>query len=142
TPLWERDWGQISLLILIGLGIGIVVFYLPVAVRSYALLGQRSLLIVTLLVILVCYFQAHSRAWKQAKFEARFPLPRTWNPKTRLKWSRGLVISALVGFFLITALIHELEATLKIAKRMRVQVDVQAIKTQLQLYESLNGFFP
>src|SRR5437899_5613303 len=25
---------------------------------------------------------------------------------------------------------------------MRVQADVQAIKTQLQLYESMNGFFP
>jgi len=27
-------------------------------------------------------------------------------------------------------------------QRMRVQADVQAIKTQLQLYESMNGFFP
>src|SRR5947208_13654854 len=29
-----------------------------------------------------------------------------------------------------------------IAKTMRVQADLQAIKTQLQLYESMNGFYP
>jgi len=29
-----------------------------------------------------------------------------------------------------------------IAKSMRVQADIQAIKTQLQLYQSMNGFYP
>ena len=32
--------------------------------------------------------------------------------------------------------------TTAIAKSMRVQADVQAIKTQLQLYESMNSFYP
>jgi hypothetical protein len=34
------------------------------------------------------------------------------------------------------------QQTAAIAKRMYVQADVQAIKTQLQLYESMSGFFP
>src|SRR5438552_2526385 len=142
TPFWERDWGQVFLLILIGWGIGTVVLLLPVWVRSYALLGQRGLLIVTLLVVLVCYFQALSRAWKHAKFEEQFRSPRAWNPKTRLRWSLGLIIFTLVGFFLLTAAIHKLGTTLEVARSMRVQADVQAIKTQLQLYESINGFYP
>src|ERR1700745_1961594 len=32
--------------------------------------------------------------------------------------------------------------TTAIAKSRRVQADIQAIKTQLQLYESMNGFYP
>ena len=36
--------------------------------------------------------------------------------------------------------ISKLGNTTAIAKSMRVQADVQAIKTQLQLYESMNGF--
>src|SRR5215211_3520121 len=35
-----------------------------------------------------------------------------------------------------------IKKTTGIAKSMRVQADIQAIKTQLQLYESMNGFFP
>ena len=38
--------------------------------------------------------------------------------------------------------ISKLGNTTAIAKSMRVQADIQAIKTQLQLYESLNGFYP
>ncbi len=38
--------------------------------------------------------------------------------------------------------ISKLGNTTAIAKTMRVQADVQAIKTQLQLYESMNGFYP
>jgi general secretion pathway protein G len=142
TPFWERDWGQVFLLLLIGWGIQIVVLSLPVSVRSYALLGQRGLLIVTLLVVLVCYFQALSRAWKHAKFEARFRSPRAWNPKTRLRWSLGLIFFAPVGYFLLTAAIYKLEAATEFARSTAVRADVQAIGTQLHLYESLNGFYP
>ncbi len=38
--------------------------------------------------------------------------------------------------------ISKLGNTTAIAKTMRVQADIQAIKTQLQLYESMNGFNP
>src|SRR5205814_9900905 len=38
--------------------------------------------------------------------------------------------------------ISQLRNTTGIAKSMRVQAGVQAIKTQLQLYESMNGFYP
>jgi general secretion pathway protein G len=55
-------------------------------------------------------------------------------------------ISILLWLTLITPIlgvaISKLGNTTAIAKSMRVQADVQAIKTQLQLYESMNGFFP
>jgi hypothetical protein len=35
-----------------------------------------------------------------------------------------------------------LETTKNIAKSMRVQADIEAIKTQLQLYKSITGFYP
>src|SRR5438046_1184219 len=38
--------------------------------------------------------------------------------------------------------ISKLGNTTAIAKSMRVQADLQAIKTQLQLYENMNGFYP
>jgi hypothetical protein len=38
--------------------------------------------------------------------------------------------------------ISKLGKTTTVGKGMSVQADVQAIKTQLQLYESMNGFFP
>jgi Domain of unknown function (DUF4190) len=55
-------------------------------------------------------------------------------------------ISILLWLTLITPIlgvaISKLGNTTAIAKSMRVQADVQAIKTQLQVYESMNGFFP
>jgi general secretion pathway protein G len=50
-----------------------------------------------------------------------------------------LITPILGGLGLVTS---KLGNTTAIAKTMRVQADVQAIKTQLQLYESLNGFYP
>src|SRR6266702_1879225 len=51
-----------------------------------------------------------------------------------------LVVSIIV--IILGVAISKLGNTTGIAKAMRVQADVQAIKTQLQLYESMNGFFP
>ncbi|PYK28802.1 MAG: hypothetical protein DME59_01635 [Verrucomicrobia bacterium] len=55
-------------------------------------------------------------------------------------------ISILLWLILITPIlgiaISKLGNTTAIDKSMHVQADVQAIKTQLQLYESMNGFFP
>src|SRR5438046_9649819 len=51
-----------------------------------------------------------------------------------------LVVSIIV--IILGVAISKLGNTTAIAKIMRVQADVQAIKTQLQLYESMNGFFP
>ena len=52
------------------------------------------------------------------------------------------MIFSVVGFLLLTAAIHALETTAQMARSTRVQADIQAIKTDLQLYESMNGFFP
>ena len=51
-----------------------------------------------------------------------------------------LVVSIIV--IILGVAISKLGNTTAIAKAMRVQADVQAIKTQLQLYESMNGFYP
>src|SRR6266513_753391 len=50
-----------------------------------------------------------------------------------------LVVSIIV--IILGVAISKLGNTTAIAKTMRVQADVQAIKTQLQLYESMSGFF-
>src|SRR5216110_3021595 len=51
-----------------------------------------------------------------------------------------LVVSIIV--IILGVAISKLGNTTAIAKTMRVQAYVQAIKTQLQLYESMNGFYP
>ena len=51
-----------------------------------------------------------------------------------------LVVSIIV--IILGVAISKLGNTTAIAKTMRVQADIQAIKTQLQLYESMNGFYP
>jgi general secretion pathway protein G len=51
-----------------------------------------------------------------------------------------LVVRIIV--IILGVAISKLGNTTGIAKAMRVQADIQAIKTQLQLYESMNGFFP
>jgi general secretion pathway protein G len=55
-------------------------------------------------------------------------------------------VSIMLWLVLITPIfgvaISKLGNTTAIAKSMRVQADIQAIKTQLQLYESMNGFLP
>src|SRR5947207_14650199 len=52
-----------------------------------------------------------------------------------------MLVVSIIGIILGVA-ISKIGETTAIAKTMRVQTDVQAIKTQLQLYESMNGFYP
>ena len=55
-----------------------------------------------------------------------------------------LEIMLVVGIIVIIlgVAVARLGNTTGIAKDMRVRADVQAIDTQLKLYESMNGFFP
>ena len=47
------------------------------------------------------------------------------------------IISLLLG-----AAIYQLGGNVEYAKHTKISADVQAISTQLKLYESMNGFFP
>jgi general secretion pathway protein G len=55
-----------------------------------------------------------------------------------------LEIMLVVGIIVIIlgVAVARLGNTTNIAKDMRVRADIQAISTQLRLYESMNGFFP
>lgn len=43
---------------------------------------------------------------------------------------------------LLSAAIFKLRGNVEVSRAVRVQSDLQSIKTQLKLYESLNGFLP
>lgn len=75
--------------------------------------------------------------------DGRFPLIQM-RTKIRQQGFTLLEIMLVVSIIVIIlgVAISKLGNTTAIAKTMRVQADVQAIKTQLQLYESMNGFFP
>jgi general secretion pathway protein G len=51
-----------------------------------------------------------------------------------------LVVGIIV--IILGVAVGRLKNTTNIAKDMRVRADIQAIDTQLKLYESMNGFFP
>ena len=51
-----------------------------------------------------------------------------------------LVVSIII--IILGVAISKLGNTTGVAKNMRVQADIQAISTQLKLYESMNGFLP
>ena len=51
-----------------------------------------------------------------------------------------LVVSIIV--IILGVAINRLGNTTGFAKSVRVQADIQAISTQLKLYESMNGFYP
>jgi general secretion pathway protein G len=55
-----------------------------------------------------------------------------------------LEIMLVVGIIVIIlgVAINRLGNTTGVAKSVRVQADLQAISTQLKLYESMNGFYP
>ena len=57
--------------------------------------------------------------------------------KTSAKALCLILITPILGIA-----ISKLGNTTAIAKSMCVQADIQAIKTQLQLYKSMNGFYP
>lgn len=47
------------------------------------------------------------------------------------------IIALLMG-----AAIYKLSGNVEVGRRVRVQGDIQALNTQLRLYQSLNGFYP
>lgn len=47
------------------------------------------------------------------------------------------IIAVLMG-----AAIYRLAGNVEVSKKVVVQTDIQALNTQLKLYETLNGFFP
>ncbi|HEY2101749.1 MAG TPA: type II secretion system major pseudopilin GspG [Chthoniobacterales bacterium] len=47
------------------------------------------------------------------------------------------IIALLMG-----AAIYKLAGNVEVGRRVRVQGDIQALNTQLRLYQSLNGFYP
>src|ERR1700676_3365671 len=51
-----------------------------------------------------------------------------------------LVVSIII--IILGVAISKLGNTTGVAKNMRVQADIQAISTQLKLYETMNGFMP
>ena len=92
------------------------------------------------LAFLLAYFIAWRRAWKQGRVEARLRRSGARNPLWRL--GLALLLTLIWPLFIAASSISKFGNATAIAKSMRVQADVQAIKTQLQLYESMNGFFP
>lgn len=51
-----------------------------------------------------------------------------------------LVVGIII--IILSVAVNKLGNTTGVAKDMKVKADVQAISTQLKLYESVNGFFP
>src|SRR5947209_8588420 len=51
-----------------------------------------------------------------------------------------LVVGIII--IILSVAVNRLGNTTGVAKDMKVKADVQAISTQLKLYESVNGFFP
>ncbi|PYK31119.1 MAG: type II secretion system protein GspG [Verrucomicrobia bacterium] len=52
-----------------------------------------------------------------------------------------MIVVAIIGI-LVSLGIYKTVGHLETAREMRVQSDLQTIKTQLTLYESRNGFYP
>jgi general secretion pathway protein G len=73
------------------------------------------------------------------------PLPQQSPQPKKSGGLRGCLVVAcvLVGAVVVVGVaISKLGNTTAIAKSMRVQADIQAIKPQLQLYENIYGFYP
>ena len=84
-------------------------------------------------------------AAEETRMAAPPPPPITQAPQPKKSGRmRGCVIIAcvLVGGFIVLVQISKLGNTTSTAKSMRVQADIEAIKTQLQLYGNMNGFYP
>jgi general secretion pathway protein G len=54
------------------------------------------------------------------------------------------ILAAVAVIFIVPSLVNSIETPSQraVAKTMHVQADVQAIKTQLFRYETMNGFYP
>jgi len=82
---------------------------------------------------------------RQAAADHRTPAPR--KPAPRKKESGGftlleimLVVSIIA--LLLGAAIYNMGGNLGLAQETRVQTDIQAITTQLKIYQATNGFYP
>jgi general secretion pathway protein G len=54
----------------------------------------------------------------------------------------GTVVSALVLLVMVLSITYTVRTSADHSRVMRIQADLQAISTQLQLYESMNGTYP
>ena len=73
------------------------------------------------------------------------PLPQQPPQPKKSSRLRGCLVLACVlpvAVVVLLVAISKLGNTTATAKSMRVQKDIEAIKTQLQLYENMNGFYP
>src|SRR6266571_7222134 len=53
-----------------------------------------------------------------------------------------IMIVVTIIALLMSAAIYKLKGNVEYARHNRVGADIQAISTQLKLYESMNGFYP
>ncbi|HEX3620167.1 MAG TPA: type II secretion system protein GspG [Candidatus Udaeobacter sp.] len=136
TSFWHTDGpGELFYYTLGVVGLGIVVNYF------IEQLGPFVILPVTIgLVAWVMFFIAWGRAWKQGRIDKRFRRSGTRSPRWRLGFSLLLVLFSPA--YLVIGATYKLNQTIDVARHLTVQADIQAIKTQLQLYESMNGFYP
>lgn len=137
TPFSETDLaGE-----LLTQGIGVALFVGSVFFSQFGLVAA-DLLNAIGFVGLVIFLLAWGRAWKQAGVEKRLRRPGTRNPRSRLIGSLLLVFfsPAIVG--LLAASIYKLNQSVDVAKNYAVKADLQNIKTQLMMYQAMNGFVP
>jgi type II secretion system protein G len=97
----------------------------------------------------VMFFVAWGRAWKQGRIDKRYRRPGARSPRWRLGFSLFLVLffpaySALctIATYSLYRAKTRLRADTDYARYRKVKADIQAISTELNLYESSNGFYP
>ena len=138
---WETSFWHVHALKLsyLTLGAGAVLSIVPSFFRDQ--LGPFVILpLIIGLVTWVMFFVAWGRAWKQGRIDKRFRRPGRRSPRWRLGFSLLLVL--LSPACLTIGAIYRLNQTVDSARHIMVQADIQTISTELQLYESMNGFYP
>jgi general secretion pathway protein G len=136
TSFWHAGDLKLSYLIFaVGAALSLAVSYFS---------GQLGPFVILPVIIGVAtwamFFVAWGRAWQQGEIDKRFRRPGTRSPHWRLGFSLLLVL--LSPAYLLMGGIFKLHQVADEARHLTVEADIQAIKTQLQLYESMNGFFP
>ena len=135
TSFWHTD--VLSQLLYQALAVGLF----SGAVYFREQLGPFVILPVIIgLAVWVMFFVAWGRAWKQARIDKRFRPPGIPSPRWRLGFSLLLVL--FLPAFLIGGATYRLHQISDTARHFRVEADIQAISTQLQLYEAMTGFYP
>lgn len=137
TPFSETDVaGE-----LLTLGVGAVLFVGSIFFSQFGLVAADILNAIGV-AGLVIFLLAWGRAWKQASVEKRLRRPGTRNPRSRLIGALLLVFFSPAIIGLLAASIYKLDQSVVVAKNYAVKADLQAIKTQLKMYEVMNGFIP